>query len=157
MLTIKIMLSINIFFYFIIVGDMIYKRFQNMESTFRANERKIRQSKTSGKGTDDIYKPKWEYYDMLLFLKRTCVQSDGIDNFSSQNNISLSNQETVNCSPVPNSYSDVQNTSSITNVYYDENMEVSVKLSLSIIPFMFSIILISFISQLICVQIHCFL
>lgn len=157
MLTIKIMLSINIFFYFIIVEDMIYKRFQNMESTFRANERKIRQSKTSGKGTDDIYKPKWEYYDMLLFLKRTCAQSDSIDNLSSQNNISLSNQEMMNCSPVPNSYCDVQNTSSITNVYYDENMEVSVKLSLYIIPFMFSIILISFISQLICIQIHCFL
>lgn len=154
MLTIKIMLSINIVFYLIIVGDMIYKRFQNMESTFRANERKIRQSKTSGKGTDEIYKPKWEYYDMLLFLKRTCAQSDSIDNLSSQNNISLSNQEMVNCSSVPNSYSDVQNTSGITNVYYDENMEVSVKFSLYIILFMFSIISISFVSQLICVQYH---
>lgn len=105
---------------------MVYKRFQNMESTFRANERRIRESKArcSGKGTDEIYKPKWEYYNMLLFLKRTCRQSDSIDNLSSQN-ISLSSKETVNL-PVP--CNSMQNTSEITNICYDENMTVSLKL-----------------------------
>lgn len=108
---------------------MVHKRFQNMESTFRANERKIRESKArcSGKGTDEIYKPKWEYYNMLLFLKRTCAQTDSIDSLSLQNNISLFSQEAMNCSPVSPSCSDVQNSPRITNVYYDENAEVSVK------------------------------
>lgn len=93
-----------------------------MESTFRANERKIRESKArcSGKGTEEIYKPKWEYYDMLLFLKKTCAQSDAIDNISQ--NYSSSSQ--VNCSSASH-LSNVQNT--ITNIYYDENTEVSVK------------------------------
>lgn len=117
----------NIFFYFIIAGEMVHKRFQNMESTFRANERKIRKSKArcSGKGTDEIYKPKWEYYDMLLFLKKTCAQTDSIDNLSSQNHISQLRQE--NCSSDPHSCSDLQNSSRITNIY-DKNTEVSVKL-----------------------------
>ncbi|XP_011687032.1 PREDICTED: uncharacterized protein LOC105449474 [Wasmannia auropunctata] len=103
-------------------GDIVYKRFQNMESTFRANERRIRESQTrcSGKGADEIYKPKWEYYDMLLFLKKTCTQSDSIDNLSLQN---YSNQETVNRSSVPHTCTDVQNTSMVPNIYCDENIE----------------------------------
>lgn len=54
---------------------MVCKRFQNMESIFRANERKIRESKTrcSGKGTDKMYKPKWEYY-ALIFKKNLCTE-----------------------------------------------------------------------------------
>lgn len=111
---------------------MVHKRFQNMESTFRANERKIRESKArcSGKGTDEIYKPKWEYYDLLLFLKRTCAQTDSIDsiNLSSQSHISVVRDET-NRSPVSHPCSDVQNLSITNNIYYDENIEVSVHLS----------------------------
>lgn len=56
---------------------------RNMESTFRANERKVRSSKAR-KGADEIYKPKWEYYELMLFLKKTYVQSDTIDNLSSR-------------------------------------------------------------------------
>lgn len=102
-----------------------------MESTFRANERKIKESKArcSGKGTDEIYKPKWEYYDMLLFLKKRCAQGDSIDNLS-QSHMSISSQEMVNHSPVPHiSNTNVQKTSSqLPNIYYNTNTEVSIKL-----------------------------
>lgn len=131
-------MSINIFFYFIFAGDMVYKRFQNMESTFRANERKIRESKArcSGKGTDEMYKPKWEYYEMLLFLKRTCTQSDSVDNLSTVQSTSLISEK-LN-SPVRNLSSEEDN-SRISNIYYDENTKVNIKLT-SYYVFLFSII-----------------
>ncbi|XP_018374145.1 PREDICTED: uncharacterized protein LOC108768268 [Trachymyrmex cornetzi] len=104
-------------------GDMVHKRFQSMESTFRANERKIKATKTrcSGKGTDEIYRPKWEYYESLLFLKKTCAQSDTIDNLSFQNKVSMLSKET-NCSPI-SPPSDVENSSDHTNIHYDENTQ----------------------------------
>ncbi|XP_018313297.1 uncharacterized protein [Mycetomoellerius zeteki] len=103
--------------------DMVHKRFQSMESTFRANERKIKATKTrcSGKGTDEIYRPKWEYYKSLLFLKKTCAQSDTIDNLSFQNEVSMLSKET-NCSPI-SSPNDVENSSDHTNIHYDENTQ----------------------------------
>lgn len=109
---------------------MVHKRFQNMESTFRANERKIRESKArcSGKGTDEIYKPKWDYYDLLSFLKKTCVQTDSIDNLCLQSQSSQSSQSSLfsqeaMSSPIsPCS----ENSSMFINVYYDENAHVSV-------------------------------
>jgi len=109
---------------------MVHKRFQNMESTFRANERKIRESKArcSGKETDEIYKPKWEYYDLLLFLKKTCAQTDSIDNLSLQNPNSLFSQETVNSSALSSCKLYVNNSPINTNIYYDENTNVSAKL-----------------------------
>jgi len=109
---------------------MVHKRFQNMESTFRANERKIRESKArcSGKETDEIYKPKWEYYDLLLFLKKTCAQTDSIDNLSLQNPNSLFSQETVNSSALSSCKLHVNNSPINTNIYYDENTNVSAKL-----------------------------
>lgn len=64
---------------------------------------------------------------MLLFLRRTCAQSDSIDNLSLKNHISLSSQDTVNHSTV-HAYNNVQNTSRIPNIYYNENLQVSVKL-----------------------------
>ncbi|XP_077260477.1 uncharacterized protein LOC143896448 [Temnothorax americanus] len=106
-------------------GESVYKRFQSMESTFRANERKIKASKArcSGKGTDEIYKPKWDYYEMLLFLKKTCAQSETIDNLSSQSQISTASEETMNCLSTSKPYSDVQNLSQVTDIYYDENAQ----------------------------------
>ncbi|XP_029676599.1 uncharacterized protein LOC115243575 [Formica exsecta] len=106
---------------------MVHKRFQNMESTFRANERKIRESKArcSGKGTDEIYKPKWDYYDLLSFLKKTCVQTDSIDNLCLQSQSSQSSQSSLfsqeaMSSPIsPCS----ENSSMFINVYYDENAQ----------------------------------
>ncbi|XP_071580102.1 uncharacterized protein [Temnothorax nylanderi] len=106
-------------------GESVQKRFQSMESTFRANERKIKASKArcSGKGTDEIYKPKWDYYEMLLFLKKTCAQSETINNLSSQSQISTASEETMNCLPTSEPYSDVQNSSQVTDIYYDENAQ----------------------------------
>lgn len=99
-----------------------------MESTFRANERKIKSSKArcSGKGTDEIYKPKWDYYELLLFLKKTCAQSDTIDNLSSQSHISTSNSESRSSSNI--SQPAIQS-SMLANIYYDEN-QVSIEVSL---------------------------
>lgn len=89
---------------------MIEQRFQ---STFRSNERKIRKSKTSGKGTEDIYKPKWEYYDSLLYLRKSCEQAESIDNYSQMKNDNASFPYEDSCS---------------ITVCYDDNTTINIKL-----------------------------
>lgn len=53
-----------------------------MRTTFMNNEKRIRESKQrcSGKGADEIYKPKWSLYTSLLFLKKACVQTESSSN-----------------------------------------------------------------------------
>lgn len=60
-----------------------------MKDTFMSNLRRVKDSKRSGKGTADIYIPKWPLYNRLKFLQKTMVQSTSISNLitSSEENI----------------------------------------------------------------------
>jgi len=68
------------------------------------NEKRIRESKQkcSGKGTDEIYKPKWPFYKNLLFLKKACVQTESSSNLDVEDDdnqtltITDTNEETNN-------------------------------------------------------------
>jgi len=48
---------------FYLSAEVVRERFINMRTTFMNNEKRIREStqKCSGKGTDEIYKPKWPF------------------------------------------------------------------------------------------------
>jgi len=47
-----------------------------------SNLRRVKESKRSGKGTADIYIPKWSLYDRLKFLQKTVIQSTSISNLT---------------------------------------------------------------------------
>lgn len=55
------------------------------------NYRKERESRgrCSGKGTDEIYKPKWVLYDKLKFLKKMCTQATSVSNLQSPSRASF--------------------------------------------------------------------
>ncbi|KYN18149.1 hypothetical protein ALC57_09550 [Trachymyrmex cornetzi] len=53
-----------------------------MRDTFMSNLRRVKESKRSGKGTTDIYTPKWSLYDRLKFLQKTVIQSTSTSNLN---------------------------------------------------------------------------
>lgn len=48
--------------------DSVKKRIDSLRGCFRKELKKVMQSKKSGSGTEDIYKPHLWYYEYLLFL-----------------------------------------------------------------------------------------
>ncbi|XP_071568465.1 uncharacterized protein [Temnothorax nylanderi] len=74
-------------------ADMVQHRFISMKQTFMKNNRKARESRErcSGKSPDEIFKPKWNLYDKLLFLKKACAQAVSQSNLDQQ--LDLSNCE----------------------------------------------------------------
>ena len=42
---------------------------RSLRAQFRRELTKVNKSKLSGKGTDDIYRPKWQYFEHLEFLQ----------------------------------------------------------------------------------------
>jgi len=67
---------------FYLSAEVVRERFINMRTTFMNNETKIRESKQkcSGKGADEICKPKWPFYKNLFFLKKACLQTESSSN-----------------------------------------------------------------------------
>ncbi|XP_024890229.1 uncharacterized protein LOC112466398, partial [Temnothorax curvispinosus] len=63
-------------------GSIVASRFKSMRDTFMSNLRRVKESKRSGKGTADIYIPKWPLYDRLKFLQKAAVQSASISNLT---------------------------------------------------------------------------
>ena len=49
--------------------ETVVKRIASMRASFRKEFRKLENSKRSGAGTEDIYKPTLWYFDNLMFLK----------------------------------------------------------------------------------------
>lgn len=47
-----------------------------------SNLRRVKESKRSGKGTTDIYIPKWPLYERLKFLQQTIAQSTSVSNIT---------------------------------------------------------------------------
>lgn len=78
----------------IFTADIVQQRFASMRHTFMTNYRKEQESKRrcSGKGTEEIYKPKWVLYERLKFLKRTCAQANTLSNLQSLSNVSPSDE-----------------------------------------------------------------
>ncbi|XP_071652235.1 transcription factor Adf-1-like [Temnothorax longispinosus] len=50
-------------------GAVVSSRFKNMKDTFARNLKVMKESKRSGAGTDNIYKPKWHMFERLMFLQ----------------------------------------------------------------------------------------
>lgn len=54
-----------------------------MRGTFLDNDRKVRESKRSGSGYDEIFKPRWPLYTKLQFLRKTISSAQSVSNLSS--------------------------------------------------------------------------
>lgn len=94
-----------------------------------SNLRRVKESKRSGKGTADIYVPKWSLYDRLKFLQKTIVQSGSISNLTiSSENLDNSMSQTSNESLIPYTAEDNQKEiimePSVLNVYYNDSVKV---------------------------------
>lgn len=100
---------------FAVAGGDCCARFKNLKDTFMRNLRKVQESKTSGSGTDDLYKPKWNLFSNLKFLQKTCVQTGSVSNIETQPS-SDSSQTTI---------VDLEAQSQVAGVYYDETLQVS--------------------------------
>lgn len=53
---------------------MVKDRFDNMRTTYQRNYNKIKQSMRSGKGSDEIFQSKWDFYPLLAFLKKIALK-----------------------------------------------------------------------------------
>lgn len=69
------------------------KRWTNIKGTFLENDKKVRESKRSGSGTDQIFRPKWSLYSRLKFLKKTIYTPQTLSNFvPTMQHVSLKSQ-----------------------------------------------------------------
>lgn len=99
-----------------------------MRDTFMSNLRRVKESKRSGKGTADIYIPKWYLYDRLKFLQKTVVESTSISN------ITICSEKLDPMSQIEQDSNDsliqwlpekeVVEESPILNVYYNDSVKV---------------------------------
>lgn len=111
-----------------------------MRDTFMSNLRRVKESKRSGKGTADIYIPKWSLYDRLKFLQKTLVQSTSISNLTissenlddSMSQIEQTSNELLTQWPLyraeDNQKKEIIMEPSVLNVYYNDSMKVSIKI-----------------------------
>lgn len=86
------------------------------------NDKLIRESKSSGKGSDDIYKPKWPLFENLTFLRKSTVQAKSISNLPST---------FQSCFPNKNSTQEVQSHSS---EMHGANLNLTAKIPIVPIP-----------------------
>ncbi|XP_071579431.1 uncharacterized protein [Temnothorax nylanderi] len=113
-------------------GSIVASRFKSMRDTFMSNLRRVKESKRSGKGTADIYIPKWPLYDRLKFLQKAAVQSASISNLTissekpddtmSQIEEQTSNESLTQCR-AEEDQEVVAEKSTVLNVYYNDSME----------------------------------
>lgn len=57
--------------------DSVVKRIASLRASFRKEFKKLENSKRSGAGTEDIYKPTLWYFDNLMFLKDQDIPRTG--------------------------------------------------------------------------------
>lgn len=83
-----------------------------MKETFMKNLAKVKEckNKSSGNGADDGFQPTWYLYKRLLFLMKTCAQTE------SESNLFPSQPSSAICSDTDLTFH---------NIYYDENIQVS--------------------------------
>ncbi|KAJ8685503.1 hypothetical protein QAD02_021296 [Eretmocerus hayati] len=61
-------------------GDQVSQRFKKIKETYSDNYRKVKDSKRSGCGTDDVYKPKWFSWPHVQFLEKVCDMGESVCN-----------------------------------------------------------------------------
>lgn len=74
--------------------DSIKKKINNLRSTFRKELKKVRKSKRSGEGSDNIYVPTLWYFNLLMFTAdqeepRTSISNDTQSDEESDIQVSL--------------------------------------------------------------------
>ncbi|KAJ8666462.1 hypothetical protein QAD02_008124 [Eretmocerus hayati] len=55
---------------------LLSQRFKTIKETYQDNQRKVNESKRSGCGTEDVYKPKWFLWPHVQFLRKVCDMSE---------------------------------------------------------------------------------
>lgn len=111
-------------------GGVVSNRFKNIKDTFARNFRALKESKRSGAGTDNFYKPKWHMFDRLMFLKKTCIQGESESNIPSiqlKATTTSNSQLSQNSEFSYNKENDIPNTqdTSPLNIYYDKALQVN--------------------------------
>ncbi|KAJ8678343.1 hypothetical protein QAD02_014130 [Eretmocerus hayati] len=61
-------------------GDQVSQRSKTIKETYSENNRKVNDSKRSGCGTEDVYKPKWFLRPHVQFLKKVCDMGESVCN-----------------------------------------------------------------------------
>ncbi|KAJ8678217.1 hypothetical protein QAD02_014004 [Eretmocerus hayati] len=61
-------------------GDQVSQRFKTIKETYSDNYRKVKDSKHSGCGTEDVYKPKWFLWLHVQFLEKVCDMGESVCN-----------------------------------------------------------------------------
>ena len=98
---------------------MVMARWKSIRETFQDNWNRVKESKrrSSGKGTDDVYKPRWKLWPIMQFMMKTCMMTESVSNIPcSQTQLS----EGSSALSATTSQDD-----NIVSVFYDENTEVS--------------------------------
>lgn len=78
------------------------------------NEKRTKDSTSSSKGMNDIYKSKWDLYSLLTFLRKTTVQATSISNLDINTDSAIMStnfiaNESINIA---------------SSIYFDENLQV---------------------------------
>lgn len=69
-------------------GDFVKKKINNFRTSYKREQKLVKNSMKSGKGTDDIYKPKLWYFELLSFLNDQDVPRTAISNLSDEEEVS---------------------------------------------------------------------
>ncbi|XP_062401063.1 uncharacterized protein LOC134092274 [Sardina pilchardus] len=64
----------------VINEEDVKKKFKNLRTVFTREHSSVLKSNKSGAGADDVYVPKWKYYQVLSFLRDTCNPDESSDN-----------------------------------------------------------------------------
>ncbi|KAK3931688.1 mRNA cap guanine-N7 methyltransferase [Frankliniella fusca] len=107
--------------------DMVEKRWKSMRDTFTTNWNKVIASKnrSSGNGTDDMYKPRWPLYSALTFLKPAMATQKSVSNIPETVTETVTNDVDFNASLPESVLSDmsVSEPLNVMNIYYDESTQ----------------------------------
>lgn len=75
--------------------EFVVKKIHNFRCGFRREQKKIKQSKTTGASSDDIYVPSLWYYDIISFIADTEIPRKGVDTMDSDSRDTEINSEEV--------------------------------------------------------------
>ncbi|VVD05954.1 unnamed protein product [Leptidea sinapis] len=103
----------------------VVKKINNIRSTYKKERKKIADSKKSGAGTQEVYKPKLWYYSMLLFLddhEEPRRSRSNMDDESTDNESPPATQSTQQSPPATQTTSQsTPDTRSITNTLFNRS------------------------------------
>lgn len=68
--------------------DFVKKKINNFRTSYKRERKLVQNSAKSGKGTDDIYKPKLWYFRLQSFLNDQDVPRKAVSNLSDDEEVS---------------------------------------------------------------------